>query len=86
MQKCRQTPCPSSPLGNPSSAHPWLLKGGSAALWELLAVELTPFPSHGCQQMPEDEANTGVPLQVYLWQGLFLTCRKAALKIPKKCV
>lgn len=63
MQKCRQTPCPSSLLANPSSAGPWLLEGGSAALRELLAAQIIPFPSRGCQQTPEAGATAGVSLQ-----------------------
>ncbi|KAI1233535.1 Breast carcinoma-amplified sequence 1, partial [Lamprotornis superbus] len=81
MQKCRQTPCPSSLLGNPSSGQPWLLRGGSAALGELLAAEMTPFPSLGWQQTPEAEANTGASLQ--LVTGLFLTCRKQLWRSPR---
>lgn len=74
MQKCRLTPCPSSLPANPSRAQPWLLGGGSAALWELLAAETIPFPSLGWQQSPEAGATTAASLQVVA--ASLLTCGK----------
>lgn len=74
MQKCKQIQCPSYLLGNPSNESAWLLKDQQLSL-SSLAVEMTHyFPLHGCHQMPEAKANTGVSFKVYHLQGLFIRC------------
>ncbi|KAJ7401229.1 hypothetical protein BTVI_97929 [Pitangus sulphuratus] len=60
MQRCKQIQCPSYLLGNPSNGSTWLLEAQQLSV-SSLAVDMThSFPLHGCHQVPEAKANTGV--------------------------